>query len=485
MYYLDGDTDHIYALGHTKSAGGSQDNALILKFNKSDLSLDYEKTYSKFNSESFHDAVIDGDHLYVTGYTMSEGMGAYDGLILKFNKSDLTIDDGKVYGGTGQDLCTDVVIDENYVYMIGRTNSEGAGNYDGLIVKFNKSNLSISERMTYGKTYHDMLADAVIDEDHLYAFGYLTSTNETTGNDALMIKVNKSDLNLVSQKAYGGSDTDMFMGAYLDGDYIYAVGAESSEGQGLNDAFILRIPTSIGSGTMVTSPTGFVYRDVDLSTSTSALTLTNSELTLANAYLALANSTQTITDSTKTISSLYRIDEKIVNSDISARLDQAVCGNFYLLSDEPGEIGKTYYADLDGTSDDLYTDIYGADCCPGSSYWGEIYKDEVRKGPWTVERKKIDENNYRILIRGQSEADCRCESSGYIKGEVIVNPKNWEISTIIKDRIDADTLRGKETYCDIDKETGVISFASAGGCTSCCACRDSGLVDIEVIVTRK
>ena len=184
--------------------------------------------------------------------------------------------------------------------------------------------------------------------------------------------------------------------------------------------------------------------------------------------------------------------------DVSARFDIAHCNNFYPFSSTPGEIGKTYYANLDGSSDNLYTEVYGYNCCLGDEYldgfcqseWGS--PDLVRMGPWVVERKYVNDSTYRILIRGASKADCICywtneggtTGGGYVKGEVVVNPDSgWKITSIVKNSVNNDT-RGRDVYCNINKDTGVIEFAGGSTCNGCCCCIDSGEIDIEVIVKR-
>jgi len=173
--------------------------------------------------------------------------------------------------------------------------------------------------------------------------------------------------------------------------------------------------------------------------------------------------------------------------DISAKFDIAHCNKFYPFSSTPGEIGKTYYAKLDGSSDDLYTEYSGEECCLEGGcrdYWGKYYVNSTRMGPWVVERKYVDENTYRILIRGASKADCSCGGNGYVKGEVVINPNSgWKIIKIIKDSVNSDS-RGRDVYCDINKDTGVIKFAGGSTCRGCCCCIDSGQIDIEVIVSK-
>lgn len=155
-----------------------------------------------------------------------------------------------------------------------------------------------------------------------------------------------------------------------------------------------------------------------------------------------------------------------LNWDVSAKFDQAHCNDIYVFSQEVGKTGKIYYADLNGSSDNLFKEFYGKDCCSAGSSYAKTYEENgaTRKGPWVVERKYINQDNYRILIRGASKADCSCGGGGYVKGEVVINPKNWHIVKVVKNEVNKDT-RGRDIYCDINQNNGQIKFAAGSSCS--------------------
>jgi len=350
------DTNYVYAVGQTESEGQGYSDALIIKFNKSDLSIVAKKTYGGSGIELFYGVCQDNDYVYAVGYTESEGQGNADALIVKFNKSDLSIAAKKIYGGSANEAFYKVCQDTNYVYAVGDTDSEGQGNEDALIVKFNKSDLSIAAKKIYGGSLDDNLYGVCQDNDYIYAvyytesegqgdrdalivkfnksdlsiaakkiyggntydyfYGVCQDTNyvyavgetdsEGQGNyDAMIVKFNKSDLSIAAKKIYGGSKSDRFMEVCQDTNYVYVVGRTYSEAQGYTDTLIVKFIKDIPSGSQDTTPTGFVYQDSNLTLADSNLTLSDSNLTLADSNLTLSDSNLTLADSNLTLSVTY------------------------------------------------------------------------------------------------------------------------------------------------------------------------------------
>ena len=237
------DDNHVYAVGYTTSEGQGGLDALIIKFNKSDLSIAARKVYGGSGSDIFSKVWGDADYVYAMGYTDSEGQGGYDGLIVKFNKSDLSIAARKVYGGSGADAFRGVWGDADYVYVVGDTQSEGQGGYDALIIKFNKSDLSIAARKVYGGGNDERFYNIWGDDSYVYAVGYTQSEGQGL-KEVLIVKFNKSDLSIAARKVYGGSGGEYLYGCVCDADYVYVTGATDSEGQGYEDALIIKFNKS-------------------------------------------------------------------------------------------------------------------------------------------------------------------------------------------------------------------------------------------------
>ena len=299
--YVDG--NYIYALGYTWSEGEGNNDGLIIKFNKSDLSISQRKIYGGADYEYLRSIYVDGDYVYIVG---SSGTGYFEALIIKFNKSDLSISEKTLFGGDKSEIFYSVYVDGDYVYAVGETASEGPGNRSGLIIKFNKSDLSISSKKVYGGTDYDYFYGIYVDGDYVYATGYTKS--EGAGDyDSFTIKFNKSDLSISKRKLYGGTVYDRFRAVYVDGDYVYAVGETSSKGEGGKDGLVIKFNKSMDSGTETTTPAGFTYQDSAKTLADSTKTLSNSNETLADSTKTLATSAETFATSTKTLSTSYSI----------------------------------------------------------------------------------------------------------------------------------------------------------------------------------
>ncbi len=202
---------------------------------------------------------------------------------------------------------------------------------------------------------------------------------------------------------------------------------------------------------------------------------------------------------------LGKAKESYDDWDVAVRFEMANFNNFYPFSKVPGVVGKTYYAKLD-KSDDLFEVIpycltgCGIDCswaklCAKHCNRNTCRNDRMaacqcfdtskcyRPKAWYVERKKISEDKFVILIRGISKADCGL-GQGYVKGELWINTKNgWGITHIERCNISKDT-RGREFYCIVNSKTGRVKFASGSSCIGCCACEDSAMLNINITVER-
>ena len=301
------DTNYIYAVGETQSEGQGIYDALIIKFNKSDLSISARKIYGGSDYDRFRGVTQDTNYVYAVGKTQSEGVGGTEALIIKFNKSDLSINTKKTYGGASSDTFYDAIIDGNYVYAAGITYSEGQGNGDALIVKFNTSDLSISARKVYGGDKTDRIEAIVAGDDFLYCAGRISS-GINTYQAGLIAKIQKSDLSLKIVKALEGFTFCLFYAADIDSEYLYFVGHIYPETQETNyDAIILKLNKALFTGGYISDPNYIALSDVVLEVADSTLTLANSGLTLANSGLTLANSSQTLANGILTLSDIYRI----------------------------------------------------------------------------------------------------------------------------------------------------------------------------------
>ena len=297
-------SDNIICVGATTSEGSGSYDALIIKFD-SNLTISSSKVYGGSSADEFRSVAVDSsDNIICVGSTASEGTGGGSALITKFD-NNLNILTRKVYGGSGADEFWSVAVDgSNNIICVGATTSEGSGSYDALIIKFDSS-LNILNRKIYGGASDDYFLNIIIDSnDNIICVGYTKSegTGSTSYSNTLVVKFDNS-LSIMNRKVYGGTSDDSSYDVDVDSlGNIICVGETRSEGVSGASTFLLKLPSSIPSGTHTgTILTNLTLADSTLTLANSNLTLANSTLTLANSTLTLANSTLTLANSTLTL----------------------------------------------------------------------------------------------------------------------------------------------------------------------------------------
>jgi hypothetical protein len=300
------DTDannDIICVGFTNSEGSGNYDTLVVKFSGSDLSILARKVYGGTSPEYFYGVATDTNNdIICAGNTYSEGSGNGDALVVKFSGSDLSILAKKVYGGTGIDLFFGVVTDSSgNIICAGQTTSEGSGDWDTLVVKFDP-NLNILAKKIYGGTGTDEFRGVTTDSNNNITCVGWTSSEGSGGISALVVKFSGSDLSILARKVYGGTSTDLFNGVTTDtNNNIICAGYTASEGAGSNDALVVKFPSDIPTGTFVgTVLTNLTLADSNLTLADSALALADSALALADSNLTLTDSNLTLTDSNLT-----------------------------------------------------------------------------------------------------------------------------------------------------------------------------------------
>jgi len=293
---LTSDSDHIYFGGSSSTGSSGVADILIMKFNKSDLSIDYQKLYGGPNSDFIAGLVLDGDNLYITGPT-SGVYGGYDLLLLKINKNDFTLIDKKVIGSSLDDYSAvgPLISDGDYLYMGGTTKYESVGGTaDALIIKIRKSNLSIVSQKMYGGTGIDGSLNLALHGDYLYAVASDASEGQG-GTEFMLLKFDKNDLSLLSKKVYGSSSNDSAINFQFSDGYLYTAGStyNNTIGGVYADFNLLRFKADLPSGAYNTTPSGFVLADSNLTFKDSSLSIQASSLTYKDASVSTQASSLT------------------------------------------------------------------------------------------------------------------------------------------------------------------------------------------------
>ena len=124
-----------YVTGRCRRSGATDDELWLVKYDSSG-NLQSQVTLGGTSTDRGNGIAIDSsDNVYVAGATNSAGSGNYDYLIVKYNSSD-QIEWQRTLGGSSSDQGQNIVVDNSgHIYVIGYSDSSGAGNQDFLIAK--------------------------------------------------------------------------------------------------------------------------------------------------------------------------------------------------------------------------------------------------------------------------------------------------------------------------------------------------------------
>lgn len=179
--------DSIICVGSTASEGGGTE-ALVIKFDGS-LNIVARKRYGGAGTDIFYGVATDSsDNIICAGYTNSEGASG-DGLVIKFDSS-LDILYRKRCGGTNIDLFNGVAVDLfDNIICAGYTVSEGSGMKDCLVVRFDPE-LIYDTGKTYGGVNDEILYSVTTDPSgNIISAGSISNGSILNGGILLLPKV--------------------------------------------------------------------------------------------------------------------------------------------------------------------------------------------------------------------------------------------------------------------------------------------------------
>lgn len=141
-------------------------------------------------------------NVYVAGSTESFGAGDQDVLLLKYNTAG-TPQWARTWGGSNNDFANGVITDANgFVYVVGGTESFGAGWFDVLLLKFDDTGNLIWER-TWGGSSYDVGYDISFDNDGNLA---IAAESYSFGNSAVLLTFS-TEGTLLGEHAWKGPAT--------------------------------------------------------------------------------------------------------------------------------------------------------------------------------------------------------------------------------------------------------------------------------------
>ena len=205
----------------------------------------YHKIYGGNRDDIGFDLATMSDSGYVIlGQTNSDGNGGYDGLVMKYNKKG-QLQWVKAIGGAGNDVFYSVrkTADDGFI-ACGQTKSYGNSAGDAWLVKFDGSgNIQWSKKFGDGNPDGEVAYDVTQLSDGGYALvgAHAFAPGVTQGF------VVRTDLNgnALWSKQYGASGSDELWGLTEDGNNLVVTGFYS--GASYYDGYILKLDKANGS----------------------------------------------------------------------------------------------------------------------------------------------------------------------------------------------------------------------------------------------
>ena len=239
-------------------------------------------------------AIDSSNNIYITNTTGGFG----EPLIAKYNSSG-TIQWQIQFSNTSNDYIDGIAVDSSdNIYITGYTDSDGAGNYDVLIAKFDSSGTPQWQR-TIGDVNADFGSEIAIDSlDNVYVTSRYVTLEGTTANARaiLIAKYNSSGVIQWQRTLDDSGNIDQAWDITIDSsDNICITGSTGTTGA--YDVLIAKLPSD-GSLTGAYGP--FVYTESSL-TEAAAVGFTTSTTSLTDQAASLTDAAGTLVDSVSTL----------------------------------------------------------------------------------------------------------------------------------------------------------------------------------------
>ncbi len=222
-------SNNIYITGSTQTFGGENYNVFLQKYDQS-CNLLYTKQWAGPGNDIARGIAVDAtDNVYITGFTDSFDNGTTQIFLLKYTSyGDLQF--SKIWGGPLNDYGNGVAVDVfGNVYVVGTTNSIGAGGSDIVLLKYDSSGNLLFQR-TSGGTQNDFGTGVAVDTGgYVYVTGYTYSLGPTPGISAILLLKYDPSGNRLFQKTWGGTMNDFATAIAVDIDgNVYVTGYTKS-----------------------------------------------------------------------------------------------------------------------------------------------------------------------------------------------------------------------------------------------------------------
>ena len=141
-----------------------------------------------FTSEGLYGVVALDNHIYAAG---ARGTGSLDVVLAKYDESGNLLWDSS-WGGSGTDRAYGIATDGNRLFVVGETDSTGAGGRDALLLEGDPATGAILAQTTYGGAQDDAGRGVVVSGADLFVAGesrsFAAGGNTVGQNDVMLLQ---------------------------------------------------------------------------------------------------------------------------------------------------------------------------------------------------------------------------------------------------------------------------------------------------------
>ncbi|KKM04725.1 hypothetical protein LCGC14_1761350 [marine sediment metagenome] len=231
--------DNVYLIGTTDSFGAGGDDIYIAKYDTAG-GQKWNTTWGRGDNDWSYGADVDSDgNIYIAGGCNRTGLDSGDLVLLKFSDSGSLIWE-RAITWANEEVWFDIAIDKfDQIYLGGKTDSYGAGSFDALHAKYDTSGNNLWIYTAGYIEYESFTATAVDINGYAYMVGVTNSTG-AGGYDVFLEKVNSAGSYLWNT-TWGGIQDDVPQGIAVDNaGNVYISGYTDNFGSSMYDMFLLK-----------------------------------------------------------------------------------------------------------------------------------------------------------------------------------------------------------------------------------------------------
>jgi hypothetical protein len=226
----------VYVGGYTESYGGP--NGFIARLSARNGNIDWFRTINWSGDDIVNDIYVSGGYVYVTGETTSYSAGGLDAFVAKIDETTGDLIWIVTLGGVNHDGGYAVRVNQGVVYVVGYTNSYGAGSSDAFVAALNETTGDLLWFITIGSSSSDNFKSLDVTPDgKIYAVGLLNTTAEY--KEVMVVYIDGTSGTPIWIKTLGSAANDWGVGIEIDNGVPYISGYLGGFGAGNGDAFVI------------------------------------------------------------------------------------------------------------------------------------------------------------------------------------------------------------------------------------------------------